>query len=401
MPLFKYKALTPQGKTVNGLVEADNETFAVEILAEKGYSIISLKLSRQIDLGKYFKFLNRIKVKDLAVFARQFAVMISANVTIVQALRIFAEQSDHPRLKIIIGEVAEEVDGGMRLSDSLAKRSDVFSSFFISVIRSGETSGKLDDVLEYLAEEMEKDYDMTAKIRNAMIYPGFVLSGLLGVGTFMMIFVIPKLTDIIAQAGAQLPFATRVLIATSHFLKGYWWLLIAGIIGFVFGFKAILRYPRARYLFDYFKLRLPIFGHLFQRIYLVRFTRSMDTLISGGVTVADSLRIAQDVVSNEVYKRLIRQTIQEIEDGNSIATIFAASPLIPQMVSQMLSIGERTGKLDLVLKRVSDFYGREIDNMVANLMTLMEPIIMVLMGVGVGFMVAAIIMPMYQMANSI
>ncbi len=400
MPLFTYKAIAPDGRTITGLVDADNESFAVEILTDKGYSVVSITRKRNINILALQNFLNKVKVKDLAIFSRQFAVMVSASVTIVQALKIFSEQSTHPTLKIVIGEIAEEVDGGSRFSDALEKRPEIFSKFYVNVVRSGETSGKLDEVLEYLAEELEKDYDMTAKIKNAMTYPIFITVGMLVAGIFMMIFVVPKLTAMIAESGGELPFATKVLVATSSFLRGYWWLLIAAIIGAFFAVRAISRTPQGKYMIDLFKLRLPIFGTLFQRIYLVRFTRSLDTLLSGGITVTAALRVAQEVIGNDVYSKIIKETIKEIEDGNSIATVFLTSPEIPKMVGQMLSIGERTGKLDLVLKRITDFYAREINNITANLMTLMEPIIMVVMGVAVGFMVAAIIMPMYKMAEN-
>jgi type IV pilus assembly protein PilC len=400
MPLFSYKAINPEGRTIAGLVEADNEQFAMEIMAEKGYSVVSLSLKRSINLGSLGNYFSKVKVKDLAIFSRQFAVMISASVTIVQALKIFAEQSEHPRLKIVIGEIAEEVDGGSRFSDALEKRPDVFSKFYINVVRSGETSGKLDDVLVYLADELEKDYDMTAKIKNAMTYPAFVVSAMVAIGFLMMIFVVPKLMDMITQSGGEMPFATKVLIGTSVFLRGYWWVILIAFSGVIFGINTFKKTPQGSYLIDYIKLRLPIFGPLLQRIYLVRFTRSLETLIVGGITLTNGLRVVAEVVGNEVYSQMIRDTIKEVEDGNSISTIFIESPLIPKMVPQMLSIGERTGKLDLVLNRVTLFYAREIDNVTANLMTLMEPVIMVIMGIAVGFMVAAIIMPMYKMADS-
>jgi len=344
-------------------------------------------------------FLNRIKLKEVVVFSRQFSVLISANVPLVQALKILVEQTANPKFKIIISQVADEVDAGSRLSVALARRSSVFSDFYVSVIKSGETSGKLDEVLNYLADEMEKDYDMMSKIKGAMIYPAFVLSGLGVVGVLMLTFVVPKLTDIMSESGGELPLATRILIAASDFMASYWWILLVIIAGAVTGLRLFLRTSRGRFIFDTIALRLPVFGKLLQRIYLVRFTRSMKTLIAGGVTIVRSLEISGDVVGNTVYKKIITDTIKEVEDGNSISAIFIKRKEIPAMVSQMMSIGEKTGKLDVILSRVTDFYGREIENIVANLMTLMEPIIMVVMGLGVGLMVAAIIMPMYNMAS--
>lgn len=400
MAVFKYKALDKEGKIKQGLAEAVSENMAAEALRERGLSIVSIKEQSVFKGAKQgFALFNRIKPKDLVIFSRQFAVMISANVAMVQALKIVAEQTDNLKLKTVVLDISNEVDSGSKLSDALAKRPNVFSNFFISVIRSGETSGKLDEVLNYLADEMEKDYDMTSKIKGAMIYPAFVFCGLGAVGIIMMVFVIPKLTGVLQETGAELPFATKILIGTSGFLQNYWWLLIIIIVGLIFGVRFIISIPQGRKYLDILKLKLPIFGKLFQKIYLVRFTRSLNTLIIGGVAISNGLKITSEVVSNAVYRRLIEETIKEVEDGNSISSVFINSKEIPKMVSQMMSIGEKTGKLDLILERLTDFYAKEVANTVANLMTLMEPLIMVIIGVAVGIMVAAIIMPMYNLAG--
>lgn len=400
MAVYKYKALNQDKETLEGLVDAPSLEIAAEVLQEKGYAVISIKEEVSGEGGFQFNILNKIKPRELVVFSRQFAVMISANVAMVQSLKILVDQTESIKLKMVISEIADEVDSGSRLSESLEKRSKIFSSFYVSVIRAGETSGRLEESLNYLADEMEKDYDMMSKIKGAMIYPIFVLFGLTIVGVVMMIFVVPKLTAILTESGAELPFATRVLIGTSNFMTNYWWLLIIIVGGLIFGARFYFNTVRGREVVDFLLLKLPVFGKLFQRIYLVRFTRSMNTLIVGGVAITESLRIAGDIVSNQVYKKLVLQTIKEVEDGNSISSVFIASKEIPKMVSQMMSIGEKTGKLDVVLARVTDFYGREVNNIVANLMTLMEPIIMVVMGVAVGLMVAAIILPMYNLASN-
>ncbi|MBA3047043.1 type II secretion system F family protein [Patescibacteria group bacterium] len=398
MPIFKYKAIDISGKTAGGIVEAVNQNKAAEALQEKKYSIISIK---EISAAKKkgLPFLDRIKIKDVAIFSRQFSVMMSANVAMVQSLRILTNQTVNSKLKLIISEIAEEVDSGSKLSTALAKRPKIFSNFYVSVVSSGETSGKLDEVLNYLADEMEKDYDMMSKIKGAMIYPVFVLAGLSAVGVVMMVYVVPKLTDILTESGAELPLATRVLIGISGALTSYWWLIILVLGGLIAGIKFYISKPLGRKQFDFLKLRIPIFGKLFQRIYIVRFTRSMHTLIIGGVTIVSSLKIAADIVDNRIYYELISQTIKEVEDGNSISSIFIKSKEMPMMVSQMMSVGERTGKMDIILERLTDFYDREINNIVANLMTLMEPVIMVVIGAAVGMMVAAIILPMYNMAG--
>ena len=398
MAFYKYRAIDKNKKTKEGLVEATNKDFAVETLRGQGLSIVSITETAHKDKMS-LTILDRIKQKDIVIFSRQFSVMISANVAVVQSLKILVEQTINLKLKIIISEIADEVDGGSKLSDSLAKRSKVFSDFYISVVKSGETSGKLDEVLNYLADEMEKDYDMMSKIRGAMIYPIFISSGLLVVGTIMMIYVVPKLTDILTETGTELPLTTKILIGTSGFMSESWWIILILLIVIFATLKIYVNKPTGRRQFDYLKLKLPIFGRLFQLIYLVRFTRSMQTLIVGGVTISKSLEVSSSVVGNEIYRQLIESTIAEVEEGNSMSNVFLSSKEIPKMVSQMLAVGEKTGKIDVILERITDFYSREINNIVANLMTLMEPIIMVVMGVAVGIMVAAIILPMYNMAG--
>lgn len=401
MSVFKYKAIDPEQETITGLVEAGNEEEAIDILREKNLSIVSLKEEAIKGQSQFSFVLDRIKTKDLVTFARQFSVLISANVPLVPSLKILVDQTSNVKFKMVLSEITDEVDEGAQLSAALEKRPEVFSNFFIHVVRSGETSGKLDEVLNYLADELEKDYDMMSKIKGAMTYPIFVMSMLLVVGVVMMIFILPKLTDVLQESGVELPLATRILIWTSHFLANYWWSLFFVIFGIVSLFKFINKMPQAKSFIDLVKLRVPIFGKLFQNVYLVRFTRSLQTLIIGGVNISKALGIVAEVVSNEAYRNLILSAKKEVEDGNSISSAFVDSKIIPKIVPQMMNIGEKTGKLDEVLMRITEFYSREINNTVSNLMVLMEPIIMIIMGIAVGIMVAAIILPMYNMASGI
>lgn len=396
MPSYKYKALNQDKGVVLGVVEAANESSAADILKDKQLVILSMSPEGQ-GITMSFSF-DRIKPKDLVVFSRQFSVLISANVALVQALEVLVDQTDNTKLKSTISDVAHEIDGGSRLSDALSRRPKVFSSFFVNVVKSGETSGKLDEILDYLADELEKDYDMTSKIKGAMIYPAFVMTGMAGVGAVMMVFVVPKLTEVLQQSGVELPLPTKILIAFSNILAGYWWLLIIGLVAFGTLFRIFLKTTVGKRIFDVVILHLPIFGSLFRKIYLVRFTRSLQTLLVGGVNISKGLKITSEVVTNSVYSDLILKTRESVEDGTSISDVFLKSDEVPKMVSQMMSIGEKTGKLDVILDRITKFYSREIDNTVGNLMTLMEPIIMVVMGVAVGIMVAAIILPMYNMS---
>lgn len=403
MSVFSYKAITNDGRTVEGVMEAPSEEVVADNLQEKGMSIVYISFAGEQMKDKSeissLSFLETIKRKDIVIFSRQLAVMVGANLTLVQALRIVQDQVDNKKLRKIVTDIANEVESGVRFSVAMGKYPKVFSQFFTSMIASGETSGKLDDVLQYLADQEEKDYDLQSKIKGAMIYPAFIVSGLGLVGIAMMIFVVPQLTGMLSAAGGELPLATRILIGLSSFMRSFWWLIPLLIVSIVFGFKSLLKSEAGRKSFDTILLKLPIFGPLLQKIYIVRFTRSLSTLINGGVPLPDALKIVSQVVGNSCYRELIDATIKEVEDGSSLTILFSKSELMPPLVSQMIVVGERTGRLESILETVGNFYTREVNNTVANLTSLLEPLIMVIIGVAVGGMVVAIIMPMYKLAD--
>ncbi|MFH0854204.1 MAG: type II secretion system F family protein [bacterium] len=400
MAIFKYKALNRKQASVSGKVEAANEEIAVDVLVDRGFSVLSIEKESVFNTIKVFAVFNKIKTKELVIFSRQLSVLVSANLPIIKALRVLKEQTDSQYFQKIINEIINEIEGGEKLSKAFAKYQNVFGQFYISMVKSGETSGKLDEVLNYLADQQEKDYDLTSKIKGAMIYPIFILGGLAVVGIVMMIFVVPKLTDILKESGGALPLTTRILIWSSDFLKNFWWIVILIIFVAFAGFKFYARTSFGKKQLDYIKIKLPIFGALFQKITVVRFARSFSTLLKGGVSITQSLELVSNVVGNEVYRNLIIETQKEVEAGKSVATVFLRSKAVPRMLSQLMVMGEETGKLDDILVKISDFYAKEVDNMVSNLVSLIEPLIMVLMGIAVGGLVTAIIMPMYQMATN-
>jgi type IV pilus assembly protein PilC len=401
MPVYKYKAKDALNhRTIRANIVAFNQTEATQKLIKKDWTVLKMQNISDNFEGKLLLYINKIKQKDLVMFFRQFAVMIEANVTIVESLKTLVDQTKNISLQKLISDLAYDVDSGYLLSDAMAKRSDIFSEFYINIIRSGETSGKLEEVLNYLADEVEKNYDMVSKIKNAMIYPIFIITALVGVGVFMMVFVLPELIVVIEESGGELPISTRIVIAVSNFLQSYLWLVIILLIAAVFGFKYISKTKRGGAILDAIRIRLPVFGNLFRLIYIVRFTRSLGTLLKGGVNISKSLEISARVVKNQVYKGLINDTLRAVNDGNSIVAVFEKSSDIPVMVTQMMAIGEQAGKLDDVLDRITEFYNKEINTILANLTTIMEPLIMVILAVGVGIMVAAVILPMYNLASS-
>ena len=400
MPNFKYTAKTKEDKIVSGNITADLESIAAEIIEEKGLTLVSLEETKE-GAGFNFNipFLNRVGKKELVVFFRQLSVMISAGVTLVESLRILVNQTANKTLQKIIEQIANDVEAGSKFSDAMAKYPKVFNVFETNIVKSGERAGRLNEVLNFLADQEEKDYDILSKLQGAMIYPAVILTGMLGVAIIVMVYVVPNLMSIVSEVGGDLPLSTRILIGTSNFLTHFWWLLLLIVVAAVVLSKMYLNTKSGRYLFDRLKFKIPVYSLLIKRIYLVRMTRSLYTLLVGGVDMVSSLEITAEVLGNEFFKSIVIETAREVKDGSSISKVFLQYKEVPAMVPQMFVVGEKTGSMDKVLLRMGEFYGRELDNYVANLMVLMEPAIMILLGVGVGIMVAAVILPMQSLAT--
>ena len=401
MAIYSYRAKTKDGKIVEGVVEAETIGIANEILSEHSFELLALEEKQKglINLSQLLS--RRIGDKDLVIFSRQLAVLISAKVPLVSALRNIVRQTGNKKLKLILAAIADSVEGGTSLSDSLGEYPKIFDTFFVNIIKSGERSGRLDEVLNYLADQIEKDYEFKSKVKGAMIYPIFIISGLFIIGIVMMVFVVPRLSEMLLQSGAELPLSTKILIGTSNFIRNYWWLIIVFIIAAIFLLRFWLKTKAGRLMIDKIKLGIPVLGNLFNYIYVVRMTRSLKTVLVGGVDLIDSLEIISEVVGNQVYKNLILQTRDAVADGESISIVFNASKTVPKLVAEMMATGEEAGEMAAILDKISAFYDREVTNILNNLMSLLEPIIMVILGLGVGIMVAAIILPMYNLSANL
>ncbi|MEA3249681.1 MAG: type II secretion system F family protein [Patescibacteria group bacterium] len=400
MPRFDYRVRDKEGQAITGAIEAPTSEIAMETLRDRGFFVVSLEEAKKAGVFEFeLPFFNKIPIKDIVIFSRQFSVLMGAAVPLVQSLQTVARQTKNPRLHKILLEVADEVEAGTALSGALERHPNAFSEFFVHMVRSGETTGRLEEIMNYLADQMEKDYDLNQRIRGAMIYPIFILIGLVIVGFVMMAFVIPKLTEVLSQSGTDLPWTTELLIVTSGFFKVYAIHIIVAAFLAIGGFKWWTSTKTGRYIWDKYKLYLPIFGNILKMIYVVRFTQSFGTMITGGVDIPSGLQISSDVVGNAYYREQLMETKREVSDGNPLTSVFVRERSMPDMVPQMISVGEETGRLAEVLAKLTDFYTRELSHAVSNLVHAIEPLIMMVMGVAVGVMVAAILLPMYNMAT--
>ena len=401
--IFEYKVKNLKGETIEGTVEALNQEGAIEVLTNRKMIIISLVESGALPFWRRpveIPFFNKVQPRDMVFLSRQLSVMISAGLPLVKALDVLSKQTSKPYLKTVINSIAGDVRGGTRFSTALAKYPNVFDDFYINMVRAGETAGKLDEVLNYLADEQEKSFDLMSKIKGAMIYPAFVIVAVVSVMILMLVFVIPQLTSILKEAGVELPLPTRILIGLSEFFQAYFILIIIVVLVSVVALSFFFKSRTGKLLCDKTLIRLPVFGPLFQKVYLIRFTRSLSTLIIGGIPISSGLKIVAEIVGNIVYKETILNAVIEVEEGRSISGSFLNASHIPKMLSHLMAIGEQTGSLDEVLGKIADFYSREVENILSKLVTLLEPIIIIFLGIIVGGMVAAIILPMYKLASA-
>lgn len=402
MASFRYQARIPDGRIQAGIVEAPNLEYAQQALEERQYEVLQIETAResQAAASTLLALMNSVKVKELVGTVRMLSVMISASVPLTDAVRNLARQTKNPYFKRVLVDVANEVEGGAKLSDALERYPRIFSAFFTNMVRSGETTGQLAEVMNYLADQQERDYDTRSKLKGALTYPIFIVVSMFIVGIVMMVYVVPKLTKTLIEAGAELPLPTRLLIGASDFMVAYWWVILIGlgIFGTVLYFWR--KTPYGRYTWDSLVLKIPIMGQLIGDMYLVRFTQAMSTLMKGGMTITQSLEVTAGVMENYVWKKMVLDTIQSVNDGEPITSVMARTKTVPTMAVQMLTVGEEAGKMNEVLVRLSDFYQRSLANTSANILSLLEPLIMVVLGLGVGIMVAAIMLPMYNLSSA-
>ncbi len=398
---FNYKARTKQGEIQTGTVEAMDRGAAVETLQRHDLSVVSLEATSQVPFyARSLKIFERVKPKELVMFYRQLAILFEANIPLLDSLGAVAKQIKNPYFEEILSEVESDVRGGESLSQALAKHKKVFSDFYINVIKSGEATGKLSKVLKYLADHAEEEYVLNSKIKGAFSYPVFILSAFVLIAILMMVYVIPQLTKIFDQVETELPLLTKILIGTSDFFRSWFWLVGIVIVGAVIGLRYWVKTDPGRLAWDHFKLKIPILGKLFKKIYLTRFAENFSTLLKGGLPILEALEISSKVVGNKVFSNLISRAREEARKGGDISTAFErAEKNIPPSAVQMIKAGEKTASLDNILEKLANFYRGEVDRTVNNLTQLIEPALILILGAGVAFLVAAILMPIYNITS--
>ena len=397
MQSFNYQARnTSTGDKVKGIVQADSEQAATKLIRKQG--LTPLSISVQKERGMFGG--NKVKTKDKVLFSRQLSTLINAGLPLVQSLRSVESQTTSKPLKAIINQVINDVESGQQFSESLAKYPKVFNKIFVSLVAASETSGTLDKGLERLANQQEKDADITSKVRGAMIYPGIVLLVMIGVGSFMIIKVLPQVQSIYAGIpGASLPFVTRFLLAISSFVTKFWYLVIIllGLIGFLG-----TRWSRTiagRDVIDGLKMKMWPISHLFMKLYMARFARTGTTLIASGVPLIQMLQISGESIDNVHISKTLAAATEKVKGGKSLSEALSGSPDFLDLVPNMIRIGEQSGSMETMMDKIAVYYEKEVDNEIKAISTIIEPVMMIIMGIMAFTLVAAILLPIYGLTN--
>ncbi len=396
---YTYKARDRGGNILNGTIVADNEALVLQRLREQGFMPLEVgKQSRGFNIELTAK---KVKLKELSVFARQFATMVNSGLPILRALSILADQTENPELARVLGVIRTDVEQGASLSGAMTKHPKVFNDLFVAMVKSGETGGSLDDVLLRLADMIEDEVRLRGKIKSAMTYPIAVVALVVLIMSAMLLFVVPQFQTIYASLGGSLPLPTRVLLTMSNVFKKYWFIVLIFVFAFRFFFKRWKKTDKGRETVDRLKLKVPVFGIIFQKVALSRFASTAAMLLRSGVPILQALEIVAETVNNRIVSNAIEDVQVSVREGESMAKPLAKHAVFPPMVVQMLAVGEETGQVDTMLEKVAQFYNQEVEASVDSLTSLIEPLLIAVIGGCVGAAVIALYMPMFNIIKLI
>ena len=404
MPSFSYQAVDTNGKTVSGIISATDKNTAVSLIGKQKLKLVSMELSSTVKKGTITFFKPKVKISDLVLFTRQLSTMVSAGVPLLRSLNTMYDQVENPTLKEVIGDLIKDVEGGVSLAEAMQKHPDVFNDIFVNMIRAGEAAGIVDEILKRLATQTEKNASMRKKIKSASTYPIVLLTLTLGAFMGLMIFIIPRIGEILKDLGgedAKLPAITQIMLDLSGFMTSFWYIVLGGTFLIVFSLRRYIKTPAGRYQLHAFVLKVPILKTLVTKIAVARFTRTFAALIGAGVSVVEALRVTARAVGNDVYRKAIEQAAMEVVNGKQLSQAIEGNQLFPGIVPQMLAVGEETGQTDIVLVKVADFYDEEVDAIIDSLSSILEPVMIVIMGGMVGLVAASVMGPIASLSQNV
>lgn len=402
--VFSYKCFNQNQEVVAGEIDAADKDAAILELQKNGFTIVFIeekKMPVVVKLDSFSFFAPKIKTKDMVIFSRQISTLFEAGVSALKAFRLLADENDNLTLKQKLTEVADDIQSGVSLSNSLEKQKHTFTPFYVSMVRAGEESGQLNQSFLYLADYLDREYELSQKVKKALTYPIFVVCTFLTIMTLMFVFVIPKMAALFADQGTELPKITQIILGLSNFLVNYGIYMLPLIFGGAWWFYKYSRTVKGHYALDELKTKLPVFRNLFQKIFLTRLSDNMDTMLTSGVSIVRAIEITADVVDNDVYKELLIRVSEKVKTGTPFSKALYEEPNIPNILIQMVKVGEETGELGYILKNLAKFYKREVDTAIDSVVGLIEPAMIVGLGIGVGILVASVLLPMYTLSSSI
>jgi len=402
MATFAYKVRDRSGKIFTGNMEGENRGSVVSRLREMDYFITSVSEKRgNILFSTQINLFQGIKFRDLTIFYRQFSTMVNAGLTLVNSLDILIEQVENKVLSNVITLIKSDVEAGSTLADAMAKHPQAFTELYISMVRAGEIGGVLDEILNKIADLMEKEYALKQKVKSAMAYPLFITGAAALMAIFMLTFILPQFVGVFAQFGGELPFLTQILVTATNLFNSYWYIFFIVFAALVAAFSAYIKTPNGKLNFDKFKLNAPIFGEINRKSAVARFTRILGTLIKSGVPILEALQVSSNAIGNLVISSAVLGAKTKIKEGQSISGPLAASGVFPPMVTQMIMVGEESGELEEMLVNVANFYDEEVDRTVEKLTAIIEPVMMLGIALVIGVMVIAMYLPIFNMVNLI
>ncbi len=399
--LFKYKAIENSGRETEGTIEAVNVDVAISSLQRRALVVSSIKSAEETSLFETrISLFDRIPTKDVVVFSRQISTLFSAQISALRAFRLLATESPNLNLRRHLSQISDDLQSGMPISKALDKHPDIFSSFFVSMVLSGEESGKLNETFLYLADYLDRNYTITNKVKNALIYPAFVIFTFVSVMALMLTVVIPKISQILLDSGQEIPIYTQIVIGLSNFLVNYGAFFLVALIALGF---LLFRYSltdQGKEALSEFKLSFPIIGRLYRKLYLSRIADNFATMLASGIPILRAIEITSAVVDNRVYENILKNASLKVQGGAPLSEALSGSPEIPGIMIAMLKVGEESGEVGKILKTMSSFYGREVSDTVDALVGLIEPILIVTLGLGVGVLLASVLIPIYNVAGN-
>ncbi|MEJ6950056.1 type II secretion system F family protein [Natronospora cellulosivora (SeqCode)] len=397
-PVYDYQAVNNNGEKISGSIEVENSSMVARQLKENGYFVTSVKeATAKKEVNSLFERSKKVKTKDLTTFSQQFSAMIDAGISLVECMNIMYQETDHPRMKEVIRGIQEDIETGTGLSEAMKKFPDVFPPLYCQLVKAGEAGGVLDRVLSQLAIHFERQDEINSKVKSALYYPITILTVAVTVVIFLIAVVVPNFVSMFADFGAQLPLPTRILLAMSSFLQTYWWAILISLIVFVVAFSKYKKTPRGKQQLDKLLLKIPVIGSMMQKVLVSRFASTLAILLASGVDLLSSLAIVEEVLDNAVYSRILIDARGKVREGINLSVPLSESKEFPSMVVQMIKIGEESGSIELMLRKISKFFNSEVESAIDASIALIEPAMIVFLAVVVGFIVVAIVLPMFEM----